>query len=284
MTVDITVESARPQAEIKELPFHNWVLPDGRVWTIFFRNKQGYLLRFPGLADFQILADGKGVICWPAESVPEVSVQHLYLNQVLPLAMSKQGKMVFHASAVEIEDEGIAFMGESGRGKSTLAASFATNDFRFLTDDGLVVQRNGRAFDLLPSNPSIRLWEDSEQALIARGTEKAPSVEFTTKSRFLAGNTINFCDEPRRLRRVYFLGSGERECVNFDALSGRDAVIELVKHAFLLDVEDKELLKRQFEELSLLVRASSFYRLDYPRRFNDLGELRELILLHLRSE
>jgi ATP-dependent phosphoenolpyruvate carboxykinase len=51
--------------------------------------------------------------------------QHLCLKQVLPLVLSKQGQRVFHASAVEVEveDGAVVFAAESGRGKSTLAAS-----------------------------------------------------------------------------------------------------------------------------------------------------------------
>ena len=167
-------------------PFHVWSFPDGTVWTYFYRNGSDYLLRFPDLADFEVSADGHSVRCWPVPGISEYTVDHLYLNQVLPLVLSRQGKFVFHASAIEAGSGALVFMGESGRGKSTLAASFATHGFRFLTDDGLLVEEANGGYRVLPSHPSIRLWEDSEDALVAEEVPIAPPVQYTSKARFLA--------------------------------------------------------------------------------------------------
>jgi hypothetical protein len=71
------------------------------IWTEFHRANGGYLLRFPELGDFQVSADGLTVTCFPAPRVSDATSEHLYLNQVLPLVLSKLGKLVFHASAVE---------------------------------------------------------------------------------------------------------------------------------------------------------------------------------------
>jgi serine kinase of HPr protein (carbohydrate metabolism regulator) len=94
--------------------------------------------------------------------VTSATVEHLYLNQVLPLALSRQGKLVLHGSAVDIGGQGVAFLGESGRGKSTLAASFATEGTRFLTDDGLLLEWVGECCMIIPSHPSIRLWQTAK--------------------------------------------------------------------------------------------------------------------------
>ena len=139
---------------------------------------------------------------FPAPGVTSPTVEHLYLNQVLPLALSRQGKLVLHGSAVDIAGQGVAFLGESGRGKSTLAASFATEGTRFLTDDGLLLEWvDGRCM-IIPSHPSIRLWEDSQEALVNSSAEMAPAVSFTSKARFLAGQGI------RVLRRITTPASG----------------------------------------------------------------------------
>ena len=115
----------RAQAPCAAVPFHTWDLPEGSNWATFYRTPSGFLLRFPDLADFEVSVDGRCVTCSPAPDVPEATAEHLYLNQVLPLALSKLGKLVFHGSAVEIGTDSIAFVAKSGRGKSTLAAGFA---------------------------------------------------------------------------------------------------------------------------------------------------------------
>ena len=210
-------------------------------------------------------------------------MQHLYLNQVLPLALSKQGKLVFHASAVEIDGGAVAFAGVSGRGKSTLAASFAIEGYRFLTDDGLVVEPAARGHVALPSHPSIRLWQDSEEALIAPGTPAAPPLSYTSKSRFLAGDRLAFCGEARPLRRVYFLGDGSAEAVALRRLSGSEAMIEWVRHSFLLDVEEKPRLASHFDQVAALANEPIHYALDYPRRYGELARVRAAIVAHARE-
>jgi hypothetical protein len=282
--VDFQVAEARWQKPLGAKPFHTWSFPDGTPWTEFYRVGGGYLLRFPDLADFDVAADGFEVTCFPAPDVAEATSQHLYLNQVLPLVLSKLGKLVFHASAVEVAGGSVAFAAESGRGKSTLAASFAVNGYRFLTDDGLVVETGTQGFEVLPSHPSIRLWADSEEALIAPGTTTAPAVSFTPKSRFLAGDEIRFCDQPRSLRRVYFLGDGNAATPAFQRLSPAEALVEWVKHSFLLDVEERPRLASHFDQVAALANEPIHYRLDFPRRYEDLARVRQAIVEHARDE
>ncbi|MDG4560878.1 MAG: hypothetical protein P9E88_06255 [Candidatus Competibacter sp.] len=282
--VTVQLLPARFQTPISHSPFHAWTFPDGTLWTAFYRTNDGYLLRFPDLADFQVSVDALHVTGFPAPEVSDATVQHLYLNQVLPLVLSKQGKLVFHASAVEVAGGALAFAAESGRGKSTLAASFAVSGFQFLTDDGLVVEPTADGHRILPSHPSIRLWEDSEAALIAPGVRTAPALSFTAKSRFLAGDEIRFCDQPRPLRRVYFLGNGEVATLEFQRLSAAEALVEWVKHSFLLDVEEKPRLASHFDQVAKLANQPIHYRLDYPRRFEDLAWVRAAIVEHARSE
>ena len=274
---------ARVQAP-RPAPFHTWTLSDGAPWMDFHRADDGYLLRFPDMADFQVSADAKCVTCHPVPDTPVAVTQHLYLNQVLPLALSKQGKLVFHASAVEFADGAIAFIAESGRGKSTLAASFAIDGFRFLTDDGLVVEPSAQGHVALPSHPSIRLSEDSESALIVPGTMSAPALHFTSKSRFLAGGHLKFCDQPRPLRRVYFLGDGSADAVEFKRLTGSEAMVEWVKHSFLLDVEERQRLVIHFKQVARLANRPIHYHLDYPRRYEGLARLRQAIIEHANEQ
>ena len=264
----------------KDRPFHQWTLPNGKVWTQFYRSRKGYLLRFPLLADFNVSVDARSVFCSPALGVFDATARHLYLNQVLPMVLGKLGKLVFHGSAVEIDGGAVAFIAESGRGKSTMAASFAVNGCGFLTDDGLVVEGVEGSYFVVPSHPSLRLWEDSEEALVPFGSTAEPALHFTAKSRFSAGDAIAFCNLPRILRRGYFLGDGSAKGIVIKRLNESDALIEWVKHSFLLDVEDKNLLAAHFDRVAKLAQERIFFRLDYPRCYADLPSVREAIIRH----
>jgi hypothetical protein len=282
--VAFSVRASRLQERLRTKPFHQWTLPSGRLWLLFYRIDAFYLLRFPDLADFQVSADGLSVTCFPAPDVSQTTTEHLFLNQVLPLALSRLGNLAFHASAVEVAGGAVAFVAASGQGKSTLAASFATGGYRFFTDDGLVLEPVIDGYHVLPSHPSIRLWEDSRQMLIDRDAATAPPLHFTPKVRFLAGVGLVHCNEPRPLLRSYFLGDGRAQQITFRRLSGSEPLVAWIKHSFLLDVEDPAMLGPHFDRVAELANRIPCYYLDYPRRFEDLGCLRDAIVAHEISE
>jgi hypothetical protein len=196
------------------------------------------------------------------------------------LALSRQGKRVFHASAVEAPAGALVFLGESGRGKSTLAASFALAGHRFLTDDALLLEPNAGGYAVQPSHPSIRLWGDSKDELVGDEADLAPAVQYTAKARLLSGDALAFCPEERMLRRMYFLGAGDVDQVSFAPMTPGDAVMGLVGNSFLLDIEGRESLAGHFNQVAEMANLPIFFRLDYPRSFAALPAVRQAILEH----
>lgn len=271
----------QPQCPEPSAPFQIWTLPDQSVWALFYRRPPGYLLRFPGMADFQISVDGLEVIALPTPGTPEASLQHLYLNQVMPLALTRQGRLVLHGSAIETHGQALAFLGPSGHGKSTLAAAFSTSGQRFLTDDGLHVDLSSGEPLVAPSHPSLRLWEDSSLALVGSSADAAPAVHYTRKTRFLAGDRLAFCAEPRPLRRAYLLGPGVVEKVTIRRCLPSDSFMGMVRNSFLLDIGEHGMLARHFDEIATLANLPIHYHLDYPRDYSRLPEVRAAVLRHL---
>ena len=284
MEVGLQVEAPRSQGLVPGRPFQQWSLPDGTVWTEFYKVGASFLLRFPELADFEMTEDGNEVNVWPVPGVSDATFRHLFLNQVVPLAISKQGRLVLHGSAVEIGGKSVAFIGESGRGKSTLAASFAISGFRFLTDDGLQLAWSAQGCLAMPSHPSIRLWEDSQAALLPQGIEPAPAVQFTKKARFMAGDTVRFCESALPLHRIYFLGNDAAKETRIRPMTSAAALIGLVKNSFLLDIEAQDMLAMHFDALSRLATIPLHFQIDYPRDFSRLQDVRAAIVEHSTSE
>ncbi|MCB2018623.1 MAG: hypothetical protein KDF54_14105 [Hydrogenophaga sp.] len=265
-------------------PLHQWTLPDGTLWLQFARCGERHWLRFPGLADFMVSPDGLTVEQCAAPGTDDSTLEHLLLNQVFPLAQSLQGSLVFHASAVALDSGAAAFLGHSGWGKSTLAASFASAGSAFLTDDGLQLDERAGAYWVQPSHPSIRLWNDSREALIHDEAQLSSPVQYTSKSRVLSDDLIAACREPMRLRRVYFLGDGEVDGVEIQSISPREALIGLVNHSFMLDTSTAQVMARHFDALSRMVSLPIFFRLDYPRRYDLLAQVRMAVQQHSAQE
>jgi hypothetical protein len=263
-------------------PFHAWELPEGEPWAAFYRLGDGTLIRFPNFADFELSSDGRRVVCAPAPDVSAVTIEHLYFNQVLPLVLGRLGKLVFHASAVEIGGFAVAFPAASGRGKSSLAAAFAADGNPFLTDDGLVLEPVEGGYEVQPSHPSLRLWEDSRKWL-GTETSTAPAVSYTAKARLLADEGLTHCDSPRRLLAAYFLGDGAATDIVFRPLSAAKGLIEWAKHSFLLDVQDKELISSHFDRIAVLARSVPCIALDYPRNYDVLHDVLHAIRAQVRN-
>lgn len=281
MTPGCTVMPAREQAPLGIPPFHRWTAPGGTVWTEFCRIGSDVVIRFPGFADF-VLPPGNGAtLCWPVPSLDDDTREHIFLNQVLPLVQGRSGRLSFHASAVATDRGAIAFVGRSGQGKSTLAAEFAANGCPFLTDDGLVLDDRAGEYLVEPSHPSIRLWDDSREALIGAEAERAGDVSYTRKARFLAGRSIRFRDSPVPLRVAYFLGEDEAGTPKFVPHAGADLLFGWVQHSFLLDLDEPVALSEHFSRLAAFSAAVPCYWLHYSRRYDRLAAVRRAVLQHL---
>ena len=281
LTPRVEYAAARTQQRLAASPFLETSLPDGEPWMAFYRRGSDYLVRFNGLVDFEISSTGTEVITHTVPGVSSHTIEHLYQNQALPLALSLQKKLVLHGSAVEIGDRAVAFLAESGRGKSTLAASFSSNGFRFLTDDGLLIDKMDDGYIIRPSHPSIRLWDDSREAIAHSSSLAAPPIDYNAKARILADEKFQFCAEDRPLGHVYFLGDGSSADISITDVSSQQAVIEMLKHCFLLGVDEREILTHNFQRLAELSRSPIFFRLDYPRRYDILDQVREAVVKHV---
>ena len=99
-------------------------LTDGTPWMQCAQIPPGYLLHFPTLASFVFNTSNHSIHCMPEKNIPLHTLHHLLLDQVLPLVLNYRGKEALHGSAVETPYGACAFIGVTGTGKSTLAASF----------------------------------------------------------------------------------------------------------------------------------------------------------------
>jgi hypothetical protein len=281
--LSVAAESVRPQQPLHTPPFNRWLRRDGADWAVFHRDGDDYRVRFVDIADFRISRAGQllEVARVPGASADEV--EHLLINQVYPLALSRQFKFLLHASAVAFADgDAVAFAAVSGSGKSTLAASFAAHGCSFLSDDGLQIEFREEGCQALPSHPSLRVWSDSRSRVRAPDTQQADQVVGERKSRISERDGFVYCREPRWLRRVYFLEDSGSDGVVIAPVRGQEVLARLLTHSFLLDVEERDMLAWHFSSLARLSRYDICFTLDYPREYSQLAAVRAAILEHAR--
>jgi hypothetical protein len=271
----------QPLAIPSRAPIHDYESPDGQVWMSIFRADAGYVLRFPKLATFLVSRDVHRVCCSPHAGTPPETIRHLFLDQVMPLVVASHGRAVLHASAVTVAGAAVAFLGPSGKGKSTLAASSLNAGCMLLADDCLPLTETAGTFIAVPSYPGLRLWPDVVPTVAGDCEPLSPVCHYSLKARMGAANAgVPFHSRPLPLRRVYVLGEPTPD-IAIAPLSPLDAVIELVKASYMLDITDRQALTLQFETLSRLASLSLCFRLSYPRDLDRLADVHAAIARHV---
>jgi len=265
----LLVSRCRTQDEPAARAVQEWIRPGGGVAARFFREPAGYLLRFPGVADFEVDAEGRAATCFPAPGTADDAYWRVYNHQVTPLMLSLGGALVLHASAVEVCGRAMGFVGGSGAGKSTLAASFVGAGQRFLADDALLVEARDEPPVAHPVPAALRLYPDSLDAL----------ARMDGAGR-LARGEAHQRDTPCVLGHLFIL-DGESADPQVESVSGAEAFIALVRHAFHVDPADRQRGALHFAALAALARSARVARLRYPRRYEALAAVRELVTLEV---
>jgi hypothetical protein len=168
-------------------------------------------------------------------------------------------------------------------GKSTLAASFALGDSEFLTDDALLIEETDDGCLVQPSHPSLRLWEDSKDALIDPDAPQAAAVSYSNKARLLAGEALTFTDTAQPLLAAFVLGPEGEPDVSIRELSGTDRYMSWLENSFLLDITDQELLSQHFEWTDRISKAVPTFALTYPRDYGILQDVQNAVRHHVAN-
>lgn len=263
--------------------FHTWHLPNGQLWVEFGRFGADHVLRYPAIGDFLVSTARDEIRCCPHPDVPLNTIRHVLLAQVLPLFLSGKKLPVLHASAIAVPIGAVAFAGASGRGKSTLVSTFAVDGFEIITDDFLLLRKQGDHLVAVPSYPGLRLWPDTVTTLLGTRLSLPAAAHITTKKELFGPEHLRYSSDRVRLSAIYFLESAG-EGVQIYPLRGPEAFVELVQSSFLLDPSDREALEQQFRELTGLAKLPLFFRLRYPHSYSALPEVKSAILKHFARE
>ena len=137
---------------------------DGNAWYTFARRGEGVVGRFYGLVDFEI--DGAGQrVTYHRESDGPDYVALLIVGSLVAYLLSAAGRLVLHASAVEVDATAVGFVGFSGQGKTTVAALLCAEGYPLVTDDLLPVDSGPEGVTCAPAGIELRVREKVETLL-----------------------------------------------------------------------------------------------------------------------
>lgn len=127
------------------------------------------------------------------------------LNHVIPYALYMQNKFVLHASGISYKGSGFLFLGKSGAGKSSLAASLKEMSFA-CEDSALIDIKNDELF-LTPSFNLVKLNTQIHE-ILKLNYNKIANIKIDKLNRNLY-EVENFLKNAVKLKRCYILEWGE---------------------------------------------------------------------------
>jgi hypothetical protein len=239
----------------------------------------GYRIWAPGHGRHLVSSDGTRIRSSVPRS-PDRRWERLLMAQPLPLAALLQGLELFHASAVELGGRTVAFVAESGTGKTSLAARLVSEGAGFVTDDVLALEILDRrviahagATVLHLSDAELNAIDPAKRARVGAALRQTDKVHFAVRAD----------SSPRRLTAVYFLSRGPA----FKALEIEDVSPpeprQLLASAFITYLETPARLLAQLDFCAGFAQLVPAFRVRVPRAFG-AAALAEEIGSHVEHE
>lgn len=220
----------------------------GRHTISCFASGSGYLVRV-ARTSYWVERPG-GLLRVLAEPTGRVTGEPFALRapaEIVSLAV--RGIYCLHASAVATPLGVLAFVGTSGKGKSTLAAHLSSHagprSAPQISDDLLPVA--------LKNSPPVVLRDAFPGSHHVAAAERLP------------------------LRAIYVLKKWSRKEVEAKRLSQREAFLAIARHSVATRLLDAPLRRAHFDGCVNTSHAIPVYELSYERRLSALDEIRELI-------
>jgi hypothetical protein len=219
-----------------------------------------WLLRYPGVADFEIDRAGGTIAVHPGPDGASELLGLLLAGSVMAYLLSGDGELVLHASAIEVSGSALAIVGPSGAGKSTLAAALCGAGAALVSDDTLRVGLSSRRIECFRGTNRVRLRSSAGE--LAR-MEGAVVVE-TVDGRL--GVAPRQTSEPRLpLDGVVIpVPSREAPALEVERLGTRDALLEILRVPRVAGWVDPDRLRAHFDGCAELAEAVPVHRATVP--------------------
>ena len=234
----------------------------GEAWYTFARIGAMVVGRFYGLADFEISGDGspgagedgrkQQVTFYRAPTAPPDLIAILVAGSIVAYLLSADGSLVLHASAVEVDGKALAFVGQSGQGKTTMATLLCAAGYPFVADDLLPVQRSGDEVTCIPVGTELRVREKVE-ALLGRFDPWTARRLTVDERHAVAPRTTGAAQLPLASVVVPWPDREAKE-VSAHRLTAGEAVITLARCQRIEGWVPEAILRAQFAAVSAVAR------------------------------
>lgn len=235
--------------------------------------REGYWFTPEDLA-FRI-RDGDRIDIWAPAGTAREDVSIWLLGTVMAALLHQRGRLTVHANCLETPaGMTIAFAGDSGAGKSSLAAMAAAAGWAVLGDDLLALDGDGAVH---PGVLRLKLWRQ-DLALLKMKPDGLRKVASDLDKFHVPLAPVH--DGARKLRRIYTL---ERGALGFERLEGVAAARALLANLYRFGVgqEVRGGTGDQFTETLALADKLEIWRFSRPDDRDGLADQFAALAAHL---
>lgn len=253
-----------------------WVTDPTNSWWSEVDDERGWWLQVSGQAVVCVADEGRRVLVDIIAGADPEFVSHLVIDFVLPVCLDLLGRLVVHATAVELNGSVIVFAAPTGSGKSTLAIAMARRGGAMVADDALVVEhRDGQSW-VQPTVATTRLHRDMAEALFGN-LPIGPAATFTGKHRVdLVGSGVSTAVTEARLTTLVLLTPERNGAPVLRAVESSTAVGAVLGNLFHRGATDTHAVSLMDRVISLVTSVAVF-EFGYERDLARLDELAEMV-------
>jgi hypothetical protein len=266
----LAAAAAHVSPEQRDLWAQFAVLPDGSRYR-----------RWSGLFEFLVTPDARCIHARTLDHTNHETLLAYLLVDALSYAMVRLGREPLHATAVLTGQGVVAFVGESGRGKSTLGALFLRHGCRLVTDDMLLLTHERDGCMAHPGPPRIKLYREIADRIFGGAAAGIPMNPLTDKL-IMPLTDEQVVRQPAATRALYLIrdnhdrGRPPHPCIR--QLSPAAAFPEILAATAGHYALERDRLTRQFEFVRRLVEHVPIKTLWYPRDTDSMSSLRDAVL------
>ncbi|MDU8913742.1 hypothetical protein [Aestuariicoccus sp. MJ-SS9] len=235
-----------------------------------------FYLTVPDVAEFLIWDNGT-VEVWPT-SESQTNIAAFLVGSVLGIALHMRRIVTLHASAVQVGGGAVLFCGDSGAGKSTMAAALQSHGFTVLCDDLCAIElTNGEGAIAHSDGRKLKLWEDTIGALGLQA-KRGARVHNQLDKFFVQGDEAAKSFLP--VRAVFELaqneGASEPKLFEMPMADAAAMIRQNAYRPFLVrHLKDEALY---FEAAVVLLRQAVLLRLERHHDFDEIEKVVDIVL------
>jgi len=257
-----------------------------KIYTSF--KEKEFLLYIPGIAKYRA-TEGKEITIAPCENAEKESVRLFLLSITMAALLTQRKKILLHASAILLNEKLILFIGDSGAGKSSIAAELSKRGYTLFSDDVCVlddVQSGSSKVLAYASYPMMKLWEETVLELNDQKFDRSYKIipQLTKYGQFFHDQ---FTVTPYLIEKIFILNPVDNTHDTYSAkkVKGIEAFEYLSKNTyrrqFLLE---STLQAIHLKQLSFLVQATEITLLTRRKKDSEIQTFTNFVELLINNQ